>query len=54
MVHLCEGEFFEELLDLLLTVSIRETPLQGVIDRRGDQAAQYESLLRASFDKYTR
>ncbi len=54
VVHLCEGEFFEELLDLLLTVSIRETPLQGVIDRRGDQAAQYESLLRASFDKYTR
>lgn len=54
VIHLCEGEFFEELLDLLLTVSVRETPLQGVIDRRGDQAAQYESLLRGTFDKYTR
>lgn len=54
VVHLCQGEFFEELLDLLLTFSIRETPLQGVIHRRGDQAAQYESLLRTTFDKYTR
>lgn len=54
VVHLCGGEFFDELLDQLLSKISREVVLHGGRRRSEDLAATYASLLKDAFDKLER
>ena len=54
VIHLCEGEFFEELLDLLLTRPAGEIVLHGGRRRSEDLAATYAGLLKEAYDKLDR
>lgn len=54
VVHLCEGEFFEELLDLLLSRPAGEIVLHGGRRRSQDLAAAYSCLLKEAYDKLDR
>lgn len=55
VAHLCDGEFFDELLDRLLAAPSRSAMLpMGGEEVPGDLVATYGYRLKESFEKYTR
>lgn len=54
IVHLCDGDFFEELLDLLLSKDSVEITLHGGRRRTEDLPATYSTLLKEAYDKLER
>ena len=54
IVHLCQGDFFDELLDQLLSTSGREVVLHGGRRRADDLPAAYANLLKDAFDQMDR
>ncbi|MBQ9851597.1 MAG: hypothetical protein IJO69_02555 [Ruminiclostridium sp.] len=53
-VHRCDGEFFEELMDLLIREPCRGIALHGGRRRSEDLLATYHDLLKEAFDKVHR
>lgn len=54
VIHLCEGEFFDELLDALLDGSVREASMAGGGWQEGDFAARTIVRLKRIFDRSAR
>ena len=54
VVHLCDGDFFEELMDLLLSRDSVEITLHGGRRRAEDLPATYSALLKEAYDKLER
>lgn len=54
VAHLCKGEFFEELLDLLLSRPTRETALPAARPREETMVSGYSYLLQEAFEQYGR
>ncbi len=53
VAHLCKGEFFEELLDLLLSRPTREAALPAARPREETMVSGYSYRFRA-FEQYGR
>ncbi|MDO4516657.1 MAG: hypothetical protein Q4C76_05950 [Bacillota bacterium] len=54
VVHLCEGDFFEELMDRLLAEERVEITLHGGRRRAEDLPATYAALLKEAYDRLER
>lgn len=54
VAHLCQGDFFEELLDQLLSRAIREAALPAFRPRPENPVGGYSHLLKEAFDQYNR
>ena len=54
VAHLCKGEFFEELLDLLLSRPTREAALPAARPREETMVSGYSYLLQEAFEQYGR
>ena len=54
VVHLCDGDFFEELMDLLLSKDRVEITLHGGRRRAEDLPATNSVLLKEAYDKLER
>lgn len=54
VVHLCDGDFFEELADMLLARPAREVVMHGGRRRADDLAAAYAGLLKEAYEKVER
>ena len=54
VAHLCEGEFFEELMELLLTQGRLSAALPLLSRREADPIGAYSHRLKEAFDKQTR
>lgn len=52
VAHLCKGEFFEELLDLLLSRPTREAALPAARPREETMVSGYSYLLQEAFEQY--
>ena len=54
VIHLCEGEFFDELLDHLLDSTIRDASMAGGGWQSGDFAARTVVRLKQVYDRSSR
>ena len=54
VAHLCQGEFFEELLDLLLSQYTMQGTLSHTRFWGEDLVGGYSHLLKEAFDLYSR
>ena len=54
VAHLCKGECFEELLDLLLSRPTREAALPAARPREETMVSGYSYLLQEAFEQYGR
>ncbi|HIY31808.1 MAG TPA: hypothetical protein H9833_00960, partial [Candidatus Evtepia faecavium] len=54
VAHLCQGDFLEDLFDLLLSHYVRETALPPVRPLGEGMASGYVYLLKEIFDQYDR
>ncbi len=54
VVHLCDGDFFEELMDQLLSRDRMEIALHGGHRRAEDLPATYSALLKEAYDRLER
>jgi len=54
VIHLCEGEFFDELMDQLLSGTIREASMAGGGWQEGDFAARTMVRLKRVYDRSVR
>ena len=54
VAHLCQGDFLEELFDLLLSRYVREASLPVYRPRAETMVSGYSYLLKETFDQYDR